>query len=160
MSEEERYTLEEAHREFGKRTNGRVWNLLAKPDRTAADDEEMVLNAYASHYHWLQIGTEVNQQRGEWLIAHVYTLQGKADLALGHAERCLQITEAHRDQMADFDIAYGYEGIARAKALAGKQEEAAKYREMARSAGEAIDDSEDKEIFMGDWNSGPWFDLS
>lgn len=159
MSDEERYTLEEAHREFGKRTNGQVWNLLAKPDRTAVDDEEMILNAYASHYHWLQIGTMVNQQRGEWLIAHVYTVQGKADLALDHAERCLQISEAHRAQMADFDIAYGYEGIARAKALAGEREEAAKYREMAHSAGEAINDSEDKEIFMGDLIGGPWFGL-
>jgi len=35
MSEDKQYTLTEAHQEFAKRTNHRVWELLEKPTRTA-----------------------------------------------------------------------------------------------------------------------------
>ncbi|HEX2821111.1 MAG TPA: hypothetical protein VHO07_13230 [Streptosporangiaceae bacterium] len=29
-----------------------VWDLLEKPDRSAADDDEMLHGAHASRYHW------------------------------------------------------------------------------------------------------------
>ncbi len=159
MSEAEKFTLEEAHKEFGKRFNGRVWQLLGSEERTPDEDQEMVFAAYASHYHWLQIGTEVNQQRGEWMIAHVHTVLGKTDLALKHAKRCLELTENFREQMADFDIAYAYEGIARANALAGQRDAAKKYLALAQEAGDQIDDPESKEIFGGDIESGDWYGI-
>ena len=59
--------------------------------------------------------------------------------------------------MEDFDIAYGYEGMARALALAGQQDEARKYKALAQAAGEAILDPEDKEIFMADLLAGEWY---
>lgn len=159
MSEVEKYTLEEAHREFGKQLNNRVWQLLGNQERTPAEDEEMVYAAFASHYHWMQVGTEVNQQRGEWMIAHVHTVLGEADLAVKHANRCLELTSQFKDQMADFDVAYAYEGVARANALAGKSETARKYLEMAKNAGDEIANEEDKEIFQGDIESGEWYGI-
>ena len=113
--------------------------------------------AHTSLYHWLQVGTAVHQQRGEWMLAKVYTVLGMADIAILHARRCLALTENYQDQMEDFDRAFAYEGIARASALSGNQQEANKYLEMAQAAGEAILDTEDKEIFMGDLNSGEWY---
>jgi tetratricopeptide (TPR) repeat protein len=156
MSATERYTLEEAQIEFAKRTNGQVWKLLEKTDRTPAEDEEMECAAFASLYHWLQAGTQVHHQRGEWLIAHVYTILGEAESALKHANRCLELTEAYKNQMEDFDIAYAYEGMARANALSGNIEAAEKFLGLAESAGEEISDAESKKIFMGDLNSGAW----
>jgi tetratricopeptide (TPR) repeat protein len=156
MSATERYTLEEAQIEFAKRTNGQVWKLLEKTDRTPAEDEEMECAAFASLYHWLQAGTQVHHQRGEWLIAHVYTILGEAESALKHANRCLELTEAYKNQMEDFDIAYAYEGMARANALSGNREAAEKFLGLAESAGEEISDAESKKIFMGDLNSGAW----
>jgi hypothetical protein len=38
----------------------RVWVLLEKPDRSAADDDEMVHAAHASRYHWGQAGQPVH----------------------------------------------------------------------------------------------------
>ncbi len=159
MSEEQRYTLEEAHTEFAKLSNGQVWNLLGKTDRSSEEDEEMLRDAFASLYHWGYAGTEIHQQRGEWMIAHVYTVLGDARPALKHAQRCLELTEAHKDQMEDFDIAYAYEGMARASALAGITETAKKYLELAKSAGEAIADAEDKEWFVGDLAGGEWYGI-
>jgi len=159
MSEVEKYTLEEAHKEFAKRTNGQVWKLLEKAERTDMEDEEMVLAAYACLYHWLDAGTEVNRQRGEWLIARVHTVLGEAAVALQHARRCLELTEAYRDLMKDFDIAYAYEGMARANALGGDRGLARRYLEMAEAAGAAIADAEDKEIYMGDLRAGAWYGI-
>lgn len=157
MSFDERYSLDEAGKEFAKRFNGRVWQLLEKNDRTPDENEEMIYAAYASLYHWRQVGSEVHHQRGEWMLAHVYTVLGECDLATKHAKRCLELTGQFRDQMNDFDIAYGFEGIARASALCGDRETSVRYLELGRMAGEAISGAEDKEIFMGDFNSGEWY---
>jgi hypothetical protein len=159
MSDVEKYTLEEAHKEFAKRINGQVWKLLEKAERTEAEDEEMVLAAYACLYHWSYAGTEVNRQRGEWLIARVYTILGEAALALQHARRFLELTEEYRGQMKDFDIAYAYEGMARANALGGDRATARQYLDMAEAAGKAIADAEDKEIYTGDLNGGAWYGI-
>lgn len=157
MSDKDTYTVAEAHELFAKRVNGEVWQLLEKPDRTPADDERMAAAAFTSHYHWLHVGDEINQQRGEWLIARVYIVLGDAYLAKKHASRCIELTEAFKDKMADFDIAFAYEGIARAHALDGNVDEAKKFLRLAEKAGNAIAEREDKEIFMGDLQSGDWY---
>lgn len=159
MSEEQRYTLEEAHTEFAKQSNGQVWKLLEKTDRSHEEDEVMERAAFASLYHWTYAGTEIHHQRGEWMIAHVYTVLGEAGPALKHAQRCLELTEAHKDHMGDFDIAYAHEAMARANALAGEADSAKKHLELAKAAGEAIADEEDKAWFMGDLDGGEWYGL-
>lgn len=159
MVEAVRYTLEEAHKEFARRANGQVWKLLEKADRTLAENEEMELAAFACLYHWMYAGKEVHHQRGEWLIARVYTVLGDTAHALKHANRCLLLTEQYPSHMQDFDMAYAYEGIARANALGGDRGIAARYLQMARAAGEAITNAEDKQIFMGDLQNGEWYGI-
>ncbi|MGD8553866.1 MAG: hypothetical protein PVJ07_00465 [Anaerolineales bacterium] len=160
MAQEGAYTLHEAHREFAKLSHGRVWQLLEKPTRSADESIEMAAAAYASLYHWTHVGTEVHRQRGEWLLARVHTVLGEDDLALRHARRCLELTEQHKEQMEDFDLAFAYEGMARALALAGEIKEAAKFLDMAQMAGEAITNSEDQALFMGDLRGGEWYGLA
>jgi hypothetical protein len=160
VTQEEAYTLYEAHREFAKRSHGRVWQLLERPDRSADESIEMAAAAYTSLYHWTHVGTEVHRQRGEWLIARVHTVLGHSELAIRYARRCLELTEQNKEQMVDFDLAFAYEGMARALALAGETQEAAKFLEMARTAGEAIADPEDRELFMADLSGGEWYGLT
>ncbi len=69
-------TLDEAHLEFAKQANGEVWRLLEKDGRSPDDDRAMVIAAFASLYHWSIVGKPVHRQRGEWLIAHVFTVLG------------------------------------------------------------------------------------
>jgi hypothetical protein len=159
MSDSETYSLEEAHRHFARALNGQVWGLLEKSERTAAEDEQMVYAAHASCYHWLQVGTGLHHQRGEWLIAHVYTELGLAGPALRHASRCLTLTEQFAELMQDFDWAYAYEGVARANALAGNRAQALEYIQRAEESGEAISNEQDKDIFLGDLSAGDWYGL-
>ncbi len=157
MSEETRYSLEEAHLAFAKKTNGRVWELLGKGERSKDEDEEMLHAAHASLFHWLHAGKEVNRQRGEWMIARVHTTLGNGEEAIRHASRCLELTQAFPDQMADFDRAYAYEGAARAAASAGRMDQAAEYLQNAEDAGNAIAGDEDRKFFFEDFNGGDWF---
>ena len=170
------------HRELGRSLNGLVWQLLARTDRTADDDARMVDAAHASQYHWRE-GGGPPATRGEWLVSHVYAVLGRAEPALHHARRCLELAEsetsaanptyAERElkvaesshanerepRVADFDHAYAAEAMARALACAGDLEQAATWHARATAAGKAIADEEDREIFTGDLTTGPWFGL-
>lgn len=149
----------EIHRELGKSTHGQVWGLLEKTDRSPEEDFLMQHAAHTSLYHWLQAGTGVNEQRGEWLVAHVYTVLGLGETALRHAQRCVELTGQYKDEMLDFDQAYAYEGLARAYALIGESQEATKYKAKARQLGDQIADAEDKSIFDADFAGGDWYGI-
>ena len=154
------YTLDEAHKYFAQSINGRVWELLQQPERSQADNDEMLYAAYACTYHWKFVGTAVHQQRGEWLISHVHVVLGNAKEALKHAERCFELTESNKDIMKDFDIAYAYEGLARAYAMSGDQNKATGFFDLAQKAGNAIADEEDRSIFIGDFQASAWYGIS
>lgn len=156
MNDEKSFTEAEAQRHFAGKLNNQVWELLEKPDRTRQDDELMVYAAHASCYHWLQAGTSLHHQRGEWMIARVYTVLGNAAAAQRHAARCLELTQEYADLMADFDVAFAYESMARANAIAGNRDEALKYAQLAEKAGQAIVDEEDRRIFLDDFYGGDW----
>jgi tetratricopeptide (TPR) repeat protein len=159
MTEEKKFTLTEAHKEFAKKTNGRIWKLLDQENRSQVENDELLYAAYASCYHWLKVGTGVHQQRGEYLIAKVYVSLNVPEQALHHAKRCLALTEQHQDEMKDFDIAFAYECVARAYAMNGDEAEAIKYYELAKKAGNEIKNAEDKKIFDNDLAGGNWFGI-
>ena len=157
MATEKRLTIDEAHKEFAKTTNNRIWELLDKENRTRLEDDELLYAAYASCYHWLKVGTGVHQQRGEYLIAKVYFTLGEPQQALYHAKKCWELTEQHGDEMKDFDIAFAYECLARAYAMNGDVETGRRYYALAREAGEKIRDPADRGIFEKDLRQGNWF---
>ena len=159
MSDDKKFTMSEAELEFAKKINGRVWELLEKPDRSMAEDWEMLHASHASLYHWLQVGTGLHHQRGEWLVSRVHTVLGNDDDAIRHANRCLELTEYYSDLMEDFDFAFAYEAAARSNALAGNSEESHKFIELARSAGKDIANDEDRAIFLKDFDGGEWYGL-
>jgi hypothetical protein len=159
MDETRTYTLHEAHEYFAKSINGRVWELLEKTDRSQSENEEMLYAAHACTYHWKFVGTAMNQQRGEWLIGRVHVVLGHAPEALRHAERCFELTKSHKELMKDFDLAYAFEGLARAHAMLGDHKMAEEFITLAEQAGNAIANEEDKSIFMGDFDGGPWYGL-
>jgi len=157
MAEEQKYSEQECHKKFAVELNNSVWNLLGKKDRTKQDDETMIHTAHASCYHWSKVGTAVNQQRGEWLVSHVYAVLNRPEPALHHAKLCLELTK--ENNLIDFDLAYAYEGMARAYACSGEKSESEKYIQLATETGEKIKNKEDKEIFMSDFEAGPWYNV-
>ncbi len=76
--------------------------------------------------------------------------------AIGYAKETLKLTEEH--DFKGFDLAYAYESIARANAALNYTEECKKWYEKAGEAGELIEGTEDKKLFMSDLENGPWFD--
>jgi hypothetical protein len=159
VTDEELITLVQAHEKFAKSLNGKTWDLLGKEDRTREEDELMVLSASASLYHWLQIGTAVHAQRGEWLLVHVFTIFEKPEPAMEHAQLCREITEKHQAEMQDFDLAYAKEVIARVYALKKDGTRAKEYHARAVELGREIADPDDKGIFDGDLKAEPWFGM-
>ena len=157
MSEKETYTETEAQLHFAKSFNGKTWELLDKQARTQEEDELLVDYAHASLAHWRAAGTGVHLQRGMWMLARVNTVLGNPEMALKYAQRCLDLTEQHKNLLSDFDFAFAFECMARAQALAGNKAEAQKYIAIADKAGATIKDDEDRQILIDDFNGGDWY---
>jgi hypothetical protein len=109
----------------------------------------MIHTAHASRFHWGEVGGPEHRARGEWQCSRVYSVLGRDEPAIHHARRCLEICQEHA--IGDWDLAFAYEALARAHAVAGDRDEADRYKELARGAGNAIADTEDREVFDADF---------
>ena len=147
MSKEKPPSREE-HKKFAVALFNLTWSLLDKKDRTREENDKMVHAAHASRFHWGEIGTPLEFERGEWQISRVYSVLGRSEPALYHAKRCLDICK--ENNIGDFDIAFAYEAMARAHSIAGKTAECEKYLQLAKKAGESIKKKEDKNYYLGE----------
>jgi DNA-binding transcriptional MerR regulator len=121
------------------------WTLIEKPDRSAAETDEMIHRAHASRWHWGRVGEAVNLARGEWLCARVYATAGRGEPALWHARRCVEINEAlESDAREAWDLPAAYEAMARGSSAAGDGVSAALWKKKALEALEAISDADDR----------------
>jgi hypothetical protein len=153
MKDKQSYTEEEWYRRSAVDLFNQVWTLLEKQDRTTEEDDRMIHAAHASRYHWEKVGTAVNLARGEWQVSRVYSVLERSEPAIFHAERCLQICKDH--DIADFDLAFAYEALARASAVAGDKENRDRYLQLGEEASERIRKKEDREIVLSDLKSVP-----
>lgn len=122
------------------------WTLLRRDRRSRDEDDEMLHAAHASRFHWGRVGGPEHRARGEWQCSRVYAVLGRAEPALHHARRCLELCEEHG--LADWDLAYAYEALARAHRVAGDDREAERLRELARAV--PIAEADDRELVESD----------
>ena len=148
----------EIHRDLARASNGRCWALLGTEARTEREDRELVEAAYTSAWHWRHAGTPLNEQRAEWMIAHVHAVLGDSAAALRHAQRCRAITIT--EQLDGFDLAYSHEALARAHAAAGDHGAAEPELAAAWQVAATVADAEDREILEGDLRAAPWFGVA
>ena len=148
MADQEKYSLKEAHKKFAIDGFNLVWSLLGKKDRTKEDDDKMVHAAHASRFHWGEIGEPLHFERGEWQISRVYAVLDRPQAALYHAERCLAICTAN--EIANFDLAFAYEALARAYAVAGEVKTSQEYTGLAEQAAQEIEDEGNRDYFMSE----------
>ena len=125
-----------------------TWSLLDKKDRTPEEDDKMIHAAHASRFHWGEIGTPLEFERGEWQISRVYSVLKRGEPALYHAERCLNI--CRKNGIGDFDIAFAYEALARAYAVAGQRIQSEAHLKLAKEAAQQIKKEEDKNYFLSE----------
>jgi len=138
----------EEHRKFAVELFNLTWSLLDKKDRTVEDNDKMIHVAHASRFHWGEVGTPLEFERGEWQISRVYSVLKRSEPALYHAKRCLEICKEHN--IGGFDIAFAYEAMARVYAVANNKAECERYIQLAREAGERIEKKEDRDYFFSE----------
>jgi hypothetical protein len=138
----------EEHKKFAVSLFNLTWSLLDKTDRTRQEEDKMIHAAHASRYHWGEIGTPIEFERGEWQISRVYSTLGRSEPALFHAKRCLDICK--ENSIGDFDIAFAYEAMARALSIAGEKAKCKKNLQLATQAAEKIKKQEDKNYFLSE----------
>jgi hypothetical protein len=134
----------ETERQLAAGLFNEVWRLLDLPKRRPEQDDQLLHAAHASRYHWGNVGDPVTQARGEWLCSRVYAVLDRAEPAIWHARRCLELlTEFGGGE--NWDVAYAYEALARAYALAGNKNEKNAWLGRAREALKSVADPAERE---------------
>jgi hypothetical protein len=131
------------HRALGVELYNKTWQLL----EAESDADELVDTAHASAFHWRYAtgATAANRARSHWLCSHVYSVVGRPEPALHHAERCLSVVSSEPGEMEEFDLPVAYEALARANAVAGNGDEARRFIDLGRAETAKIADAEDRE---------------
>lgn len=132
-----------------------TWRLLERDQRTRDDDDRMIHTAHASRYHWGHApgATPANLARGEWQISRVYAVLGRPEPALHHARRVLDLCQ--ENGIGDWDLAFAYEALARAHAVAGDAAQARHYTDQALTAAKDIAEDGEREIVLADLETIP-----
>ena len=136
------------HRQLGVDLFNSTWTLIEQSDRTPDDDILMIHMAHASAYHWLQVGAPENIARSHWHCSRMYTVLGRSEPAIYHAKLVLDVCE--QNDIGDWDLAFAYEALARAYAVAGNSAESARWLTKAQAASGAITDDEDRDLLLTD----------
>ncbi|GHV38608.1 hypothetical protein FACS189490_00800 [Clostridia bacterium] len=143
---DEKSIINEAKRLFNE-----TWDLMDKKDRTREDDITMLHSAHTSCFLWRTANKPVNNARGEWQVSRVYSVLKMGELALLHGKYSLEICT--ENNIGDFDLAFGYEAVARAHAVLGDLTQANAYKQKALTASENISDEKQKEFTLGEIGS-------
>jgi hypothetical protein len=132
----------QAHRFFSVECFNRAWDLLDKPNRSADDDEQMLLLSHASLWHWTQRAdcTDRNLSIGYWQLSRVYATLGQANNARRHAEASLRLSQSE----PPFYRGYAHEALARAAMIAGDRDQLASSLAESRKLLPEIADAEER----------------
>jgi hypothetical protein len=133
------------HRWFAVESNNRAWQLADQATRSDAENDELLNAAHAAALHWAAIGTPLHAARATMLLAHAHAACGSAILALRYARRSHSYFVSN--EAPDWEIAFSHAVMAHAAAAAGDRQLHGEHYDVARKAGAAIKDTEDKAIF-------------
>ena len=141
------------HRQVAVDTFNAAWELIDLSVRTPAQDRELLGLAFTSRFHWGVVGGDEEHMVGDWMIAHVASLQGFGDLAHRYASTALDTARANG--WDDWRLASMLEGMARASAALGDGPARDRYAAEARRVLATLDDSNDRELIASQLASIP-----
>jgi hypothetical protein len=125
--------------------DNRAWELVEKDNRTADETDEMLHAAHAAAMHWQAVGTPLDGQRAEMLLATAYLKAGKPEPALDHAQRGLKLSEQNSTTQTRFDRASVLAAAAKAHNMAGNGAEALRLIMLAvAEADQLVEDERDR----------------
>lgn len=148
MSPPANLDLEQAHRHFSVSCFNNAWGLIDKQNRTPEDDQQMLLLAFASIWHWTQRpdSTDKHLSIGYWQVSRLYSLLDDADNARRYAQLCLDKTPTDDP----FCLGYAHEALARAETIAGNMSSAGEHLAQAHDHASAVTDPNDRNLLVDD----------
>lgn len=141
----------EGHRALAASLFNRTWELLETPARSPLQDDAMLHAAHASRHHWGETGRWPQIAVGEWQCSRVYAVLGRAEPALWHARRSLELCQQH--EVGDYRLAAAYEALARAALVAGDLDASRSWQQQGFVACERIARAEDRAPIEADLRS-------
>jgi hypothetical protein len=132
------------HRQVAIDTFNRAWELIELGVRTPEQDRELLALAFTSRYHWGWVGGDEEAMVGDWLIAHVASIEDLGELAHRYATNALDVCRANG--WTDWRLASMLEGMARASAAVGDDHGRDRYAAEARRVLATVEDKEDREL--------------
>lgn len=148
MTSDDEGTVNDPERLLAVDLFNEAWTLLETEDRTPDQDERMVGAAHASRFHWEQAGGPEQLAVGDWQIARVYSVLGRAEPALHHANASL--ARAQAGDVPTWVLASAHEAMARAAHVAGDGDAAGEHADRARRLATTIEDAEDRQVVLDD----------
>ena len=150
MAEQPSFDLTAAHRYFSAGCFNAAWDLIDKPERTPEENEQMLLRAFASFYHWTQRSdcTPENRSISLWQISRVYALLGQAENARRYAVQCL--AESRSTDLPPYCLGYAHEAMARAEWLAGNKPAVQRHLAEAHKIAWQMTDEEARTLLLND----------
>jgi hypothetical protein len=126
-----------------------TWDLIDKKDRTEAETITMLHKVHTSCYLWREANKPLNNARGEWQVSRVYSILGEGRLALLHGAYSLEL--CLENGIGDFDLAFGYEAVARAYKALGNAALQEENKQLGLNACESIADNDDRDYTLGNF---------
>lgn len=150
MSDEPTFDLVSANRYFAAECFNSAWSMMDKSPRTHAEDEQMLLRAFASFFHWTQRPdcSSENRSISLWHISRVYALLNQPENALRYGEQCL--AESQAANLPPFYVGYAYEALSRAEMVAHHQARMQSYLALAHATAQQVTDAEDQQALLND----------
>jgi hypothetical protein len=141
--------MEIDHRSLAVKLYNRCWELLDLPASDPRNDE-LERSAFASLYHWWQIGDAKNVAIGEWMISHMYLALERYMEAERFADRVIEL--CRREGLEDFYLAYGYLEMARIK----RAQNMDFHEWLGKARAVPIPDDDDRAVFEADLKKDGW----
>jgi len=150
MAKKTDFDHQAAHKYFSTHCFNSAWDLIDKSERTPEEDEQMIRLSLASQYHWSQRedSSSTSASIGFWQTSRIYALIGQVDNARRYGQLCLGASQ--EEGVEPFYLGFAYEALARAEAVAGKEQEMEAFLDKAKSAAEKIDKEDEKKMLLDD----------
>ena len=135
---------ETEHRALAIESYNRCWDLLERDYRSQDEDFELLTAAFVSRHHWSFAGGPEQWVNGDWMVARATAAIGEGSLSLAFALRANSAVQEF--DAPDWLVASAAEGVARAYAALGVEQERDEWFNSAESLVAAIVDDEDREL--------------
>jgi hypothetical protein len=136
------------HRAIAVATYNATWELIDRPDRTTAEDRDMLGHALTSRHHWRIVGEPRHHAISDWQVSRVCSLIGEPGLARSFADAAMDLCQQH--DLDAFVTGCAEEALARALLVGGDPGAARSVVQSARRVWATLDEGDERDVLGAD----------